>query len=343
MLSRYLHGLCLAGAAVFSVHAVAAEFQLENDQDALIGKLQVIHSTYEDTLPNIAREYDLGYDEIKLSNPDVDTWLPGDGKEILLPTEFVLPYAPHKGIVLNIPEMRLYYYPPHKKGAPAKVITYPLGVGREGWNTPYVRTRIIQKQKDPAWYPPESIREEHAANGDPLPKLIGPGPDNPLGQYALRLALPSYLIHGTNKPSGVGMRVSHGCIRLYPENIEQLFKIVKRGTTVDIVNQPFKLGLHAGKIYLEAHPYLQEDAPLFKDNLTSVVRILIGITGNNNYQMNWDLAKQVIHEMNGIPVVVGSIGQPADDTAGAVEKGATGTKQNAIKLRLDTKLKKSKQ
>ena len=342
MLGRYLHGLCLAGAAVFSVHAAAAEFQLENEQDSLIGKLQVMHAAYEDTLPNIAREYDLGYDEIKLSNPDVDTWLPGEGRKILLPTEFVLPDAPHKGIVLNIPEMRLYYYPPHKKGEPGKVITYPLGVGREGWNTPYVRTRITLKQKDPAWYPPESIRDEHAADGDPLPKLIGPGPDNPLGKYALRLALPSYLIHGTNKPSGVGMRVSHGCIRLYPENIEELFKVVKRGTPVNIVNQPFKLGLHGGKIYLEAHPYLEEDAPLFKDNLTSVVRILIGITGNNSYQMNWNLAKQVIHEMNGIPVVVGSIGQP-DDTAREADNDEAGSNQNAIKLRLDTKLKKSKQ
>lgn len=336
MPGNYLPALCLALAAVVSVNAAAAVFDLGSKQGSLIGELQVIHSSYEDTLPDIAREHDLGYDEIKLSNPDVDTWLPGKDRKILLPTEFLLPDAPRKGIVLNIPEMRLYYYPPHKKGEPEKVITYPLGVGREGWDTPYVRTRIIRKQKDPAWYPPESIREEHAAEGDPLPKRIGPGPENPLGRYALRLALPSYLIHGTNKPSGVGMRVSHGCIRLYPENIEELFSIVKVGTPVDIVNQPFKLGLHAGKIYLEAHPYLQEDAPLFKDNLTSVVRMLIKITGNKHYHMNWDLAKQVVHQMNGIPVVVGSI-NGADEGGQAAAKA--GVENNAIKLRLETNLK----
>ena len=332
-----LFSYVVASLLFLSARVTAAEFELGDGQDSLVGKLEITTSTYEDTLLDIAREHDLGYDEIKLSNPDVDTWLPGAGKKILLPTLFLLPHAPRKGIVLNIPEMRLYYYPPHKQGKPDRVYTYPLGVGREGWNTPYVRTRVIQKQKDPYWYPPESIRNEHAADGEPLPRRIGPGIENPLGKFALRLALPSYLIHGTNKPSGVGMRVSHGCIRLYPENIKELFDIVKTGTLVNIVNQPFKLGLHKGKIYLEAHPYLQEDAPLFKDNLTSVVRMLIDITDDNNYKVDWAMAKKVIHEMKGIPVVVGGINMTAGTGTASDE---TATEQNSVKLRLDTELTK---
>lgn len=336
MLQSKLFAFITVCLAILSVQVKAAEYELGDEQDSLIGKLEITHSTYEDTLLDIAREHDLGYDEIKLSNPDVDTWLPGAGREVLLPTQFLLPHAPRRGIVLNIPEMRLYYYPPHRADEPLKVYTYPLGVGREGWNTPYVRTRITGKQQDPSWYPPESIRDEHAADGDPLPRRVGPGPENPLGKYALRLALPSYLIHGTNKPSGVGMRVSHGCIRLYPENIKELFTIVPDGTPVNIVNQPFKLGLHKGKIYLEAHPYLQEDAALYRDNLTSVVRMLIDITDDKDYRIDWSLAKQVIHEMNGIPVVIGSIKEPS----GQIRTEKSGPEHAAVKLRLETQLNK---
>ena len=336
---RGLHRVLFAGIVLFSVNATATVYELKNETDSLIGEPALTHSTYEDTLPDIARANDLGYDEIKRSNPDVDTWLPGDGREILLPTQFLLPHAPRKGIVLNIPEMRLYYYPPHKKGEPIKVITYPVGIGREGWNTPFVRTKVAGKQKDPTWYPPVSIRNEHAEDGDPLPRRIGPGPDNPLGKYALKLALPSYLIHGTNLPAGVGMRVSHGCIRLYPENIKELFSMVKPGTPVEIVNQPYKLGLQEGKIYLEAYPYLQEDAPQFKDNLTSVVRMLIDITKDRGYKINWALANRVIREMKGIPIVVGSIKKLPADTAPPADKLGKG--QKPIRLRLDTKLTKT--
>ena len=332
MAVKNLSALIFAGLAALSVQLQAAEFTLDNAHDSLVGKPEYTTSDYQDTLLDIARAHDLGYNEIKRANPDVDVWLPGAGRKIVLPTQFLLPHTPHKGIVLNIPEMRLYYYPPTKKGEPFKVITFPVGIGREGWDTPYTKTRVIHKQKDPSWYPPESIRVEHAAEGDPLPVRIGPGPDNPLGKYALRLALPSYMIHGTDLPAGVGMRVSHGCIRLYPENIKELFSIVNTGTPVNIVNQPFKLGLHQGKIYLEAYPYLKEDAQYFKDNLTSVVRMLIDVTDKNGYRINWDLAKRVIHEMKGIPVLIGSINKPLPIA------GDSRTDRHAVQLRLDTKL-----
>lgn len=296
--------------------ASAASYTLAAPGDSLIGSVGKVQAGHEDTLLDIARLNGLGYREIKLANPAVDTWLPGQAREIVLPTLFVLPTAPRDGIVLNIPEMRLYYYPKKNAGQALEVMTHPLGIGRKGWSTPYVDTKIIQKKINPYWYPPESIRKEHAEQGDPLPRRVAPGPDNPLGNHALRLGLPEYLIHGTNKPFGIGMRVSHGCIRLYPEDIKSLFKQVKLGTPVHIVNQPFKIGRYHNAIYLEAHPYLAEDAEQFEGNLTSVVEMLVKMTPGMTYEIDWDLANSVIAEKNGIPVQIGWIKQP---TAPAIE------------------------
>ena len=323
-------------AAYWPAITSAAVFVLADEQDSLMGEIKITHSRYEDTLLTIAEKYGLGYREIRLSNPDVDPLLPGAGKEIILPTQFLLPQAPRQGIVLNIPELRLYYYPPRSPGTPLKVITFPIGIGKEGWNTPYVKTRITNKQKDPSWYPPESIREEHAAEGDFLPKRVGPGPDNPLGKFAMKLNIGSYLIHGTNDRGGVGMRASHGCIRLYPDDIQALYQQVELGTPVNIINQPYKLALHAGKIYLEAHPYLEEDEALFKDNVTSVVRLLIDMTEGSDYEVNWNLAKRVVHEMKGVPVVIGRIDGLTHPPAHLSASDTTG-----LKLQLDTKLGKS--
>ena len=282
-------------------------YTLKAPDASLIGNLGKIQAENKDTLPDLARANGLGYQEIKLANPGVDTWLPGEGREVVLPTLFVLPVTPHVGIVLNIPEMRLYYFPPQDSDQAAEVITHPIGVGRQGWSTPYMNTRIIQKKTRPAWYPPESIRKEHAEQGDPLPKRVPPGPNNPLGNYAMRLGLPEYIIHGTNMPFGIGMRVSHGCIRLYPEDIKSLFQQVKLRTPVRIVNQPYKVGRYNDKIYLEAHPFMEEDAEQFEGNLTSVVEMLIKITGDRGYQVDWGLAQSVIAESNGIPVEIGRI------------------------------------
>ncbi|MCY4282938.1 MAG: L,D-transpeptidase family protein [Gammaproteobacteria bacterium] len=279
-------------------------FTLEQPTDTLVGATRTVIARHEDTLPGIARANGLGFQEIKLANPDVDTWLPGQGTEIVLPTWYVLPEPPHIGLVLNIPEMRLYYFPAPETG---QVITHPIGIGRQGWTTPYINTRIIEKKNRPYWHPPESIRREHAEQGEPLPKRVPPGPDNPLGEYALRLGLPEYLIHGTNKPYGIGMRVSHGCIRLYPENIESLYQQVALGAPVRIINQPYKVGRRGDKLYLEAHPYLEEDAAQFQGSLTGVVKSLIKITGENGYEIDWKLAQSVIDKRDGIPVEIGKL------------------------------------
>ena len=331
---------CLLFLAITVVSAPApastSTYFLSGDGDTVVGSVEHTLSNSKDTLLDIARRNGLGYTDIKQANPDLDTWLPGQHRKVVLPTEYVLPVAPHKGIVLNIPEMRLYYYPPKKVDGRQEVITYPLGIGRQGWGTPYVTTRVTAKIRNPVWIPPKSIREEHAAEGDPLPDKIGPGPDDPLGDYALKLSLPSYLIHGTNKPWGVGMRVSHGCIRLYPEDIEALFKVVQVGTTVRIVDQPYKVGLRDGKIYLEAHPFLKVDANKFDDNLTSVVGMIVKMTTENGYRINWDLARKVINEQTGIPVMIGRIIEksPVQMAAGEASAAAPRAK-NQLQLKLD--------
>ena len=307
--------LVLLSVFIFTPARATVSFMMERPGDSLMGAVDKVNAEYEDTLPDIARANGLGFMEIKLANPGVDTWLPGEGTEIVLPKLYVLPGAPKVGIVLNIPEMRLYYFPPQDEDQVSEVITHPVGVGRQGWATPYINTRIIQKKTRPSWYPPESIRKEHAEQGDPLPKRVPPGPKNPLGNYMMRLGMPEYIIHGTNKPFGIGMRVSHGCIRLYPEDIKSLYQQVSLRTPVRIVNQPYKVGTYNGRIYLEAHPYLEEDTELFEGNLTTVVEMLIKVTGKGGYQVDWALAKSVIAESNGIPVEIGRI-KPVEQVGG---------------------------
>ena len=300
-----------------SQSSLAATYTLTGNS-SVIGKIGSVKPDFNDTLLDIGKIHGFGLQEIKLANPGVDTWLPGEGREIVLPSEFILPNAPLVGIVLNIPEMRLYYFPETKRGKDRQVITYPLGIGREGWNTPYIKTRIVQKKEHPSWYPPESIRKEHEENGDPLPKVVPPGPDNPMGEYALKLAVGDYSIHGTNKAFGMGMRVSHGCIRLYPDDIADLFQQVKINTPVNIINQPYKIGVRDGIIYLEAHPYLDEDHDYFSRNsITEVVKNIIEVTDENSYTIDWDSVRKALEETTGMPVAIGMNvpAAPAGDTA----------------------------
>ncbi|MEM7027535.1 MAG: L,D-transpeptidase family protein [Pseudomonadota bacterium] len=319
---------------------LAKPYVINEFGDTVIGEMTATQAEMKDTLLDIGRSYGFGYFDMKLINPELDTWLPGEGAEVLLPSQFILPYAPRQGIVMNVPEMRLYYYPPAKAGEAQKVYTYPLGVGREGWNTPYITTTIIEKKKEPNWYPPESIRKEHEEMGDPLPKIVKAGPDNPLGDYAMRLGKPEYLIHGTNKPYGVGMRVSHGCIRLYPEDIESLFQKVSLNTPVKIINQPYKIGVKGDEIYLEAHPFLEEDSNRFENNLTSVVNLLVQIADDRDYEIDWSAAYEEINNPSGVPVSIGMY-LPTLMQAKVEEKlkaALSQAKQVNLQLQLDSKI-----
>jgi L,D-transpeptidase ErfK/SrfK len=250
--------------------APADHYIIESPEQTVVGMPQVVLSRGEDTLSDLARAYGLGYDELIAANPGVDPWLPGDQTPILLPTQFVLPAVEREGIVLNIASKRLFYFPPMPEGQPKVVKTYPIGIGRVGWETPLGAATVIAKAVDPAWYVPASVRREHAEMGDPLPSVVPAGPDNPLGSRVLKLDMPGYLIHGTNQPYGVGMRVSHGCVRLYPENIEYLYELVEIGEPVQIINEPFLLGELNGNVVFEAHEPLKDDTVTVDDRLNEL-------------------------------------------------------------------------
>lgn len=247
------------------------EFTLDNNGDDVVGAVQMIRANEEDTLSDIARRFNVGYEEIVSANPGVDPWLPKAGTEIVVPTQFVLPNAPRKGVVINLAAMRLYYFPKAKAGTPQKMITHPIGIGRVGWRTPEGRTQIISKQEAPAWVPTPSIRKEHAANGDPLPARVPPGPDNPMGSHVLRLGWPEYAIHGTDKPPSIGLRGSHGCLRLYPEDIASLYDEVPVGTMVTVVNQPQLLGWRGDTLYLQTYAALEDDKRNHKKALAQLL------------------------------------------------------------------------
>ncbi len=258
--------------------ALSLSFALpSNPEDSLIREFdegfnkQTIATDNEDLL-DIARRFDLGQNEIMRLNPEVDRWLPKAGTPIQLQSERLLPDAPRSGLVLNLPEFRMYYFPKVEKNSPSSVLTYPMSIGRQDWETPLGQTKIVAKKKNPTWTPPESIKKEHAAKGDPLPNVVAAGPDNPLGLFAMRLGIPGYLIHSTNKAYGVGMQVSHGCIRMYPEDIEKFFPIIKVGTPVTIVNQAVKVGWFKDALYIEVHPPLEAHQA---DNLLDIALDLI--------------------------------------------------------------------
>ncbi|MGD8617504.1 MAG: L,D-transpeptidase family protein [Gammaproteobacteria bacterium] len=278
-------------------------FPLPPERTDVIGEIQVTTSRHEDTLLDIARRYDLGYEEIVAANPGVDPWLPGEGTEVVLPTQFVLPTGAREGLVINLPAMRLFYYPEPAPGQAAEVITHPVGIGREGWLTPQGNMHITHKMVKPAWTVPESVRREYAEKGDPLPKIVPPGPDNPLGDFAMRLSRPTYLIHGTNQPYGVGLRVSHGCVRLYPEDIARLFPEVAVGTVVRIVNEPYLAGWRNGELYLEAHQPLSEDAERWKGG-PHPMEGAVAAQMTPAAEVSWDRARAIAREARGLPLPI---------------------------------------
>jgi len=281
------------------------------DGENLIGKIQLTQTKHEDTLLDIARQFDLGQNEILIANPGVDRWIPGEKTRVLLPTRFILPNAPRQGIVVNIPEMRLYYFTKDKQKQ-SVVITHPISVGRMDWNTPLGLTRIIAKQKDPSWRPPDSIKEEHALDGDILPDVVPAGPDNPLGQYAIRLAVPGYLIHSTNKPFGIGMRVTHGCVRMYPTDIEKLFEQVEINTSVRIVNQQIKFGRSMDKLYIEVSPGLEENNMNYTEALAFALDIIDKESQSISLRVDGNALRTALEERNGIPVAIAH--RSADDS-----------------------------
>ena len=261
----------------------------------VIGQIYSTIAYQENTLIDIARQYSLGFEEIIQANPDLDPWVPGEGSTVILPRQFILPKEDYQGIYINLAEMRIYYYQSERK----QVITYPISIGRNEWRTPRSNAKVIEKLVNPAWYPPKSVRKEHADNNDPLPLVVPPGKDNPLGKYAIQLNLPGYFIHGTNRPEGIGMRVTHGCIRMRPEDIEPLFQIVARGTSVNIEFLPHKVGLSDGVIYFEAHQggYGNKEQDYFAESLLKVG----ALAKKHNITVDWERMIRIAKRGRGIP------------------------------------------
>jgi L,D-transpeptidase ErfK/SrfK len=303
-----------SGAAVLVLALLAAAgpshatvYPLSGPNDVVVGQDKTVVTVYEDTLYDLARQYSLGSEELIRVNPDVDPWLPGAGKQLIIPGRHILPPGPREGIVVNLPEHRLYYYPPHPRAGSAEVITYPVSIGKMDWHTPLGLTHVIAKQKNPAWFPPESVRKEHAAAGDPLPARVPPGPDNPLGAYAMRLAVGggTYEIHGTNNPIAVGLAVTHGCIRMYPDDVAALFPLIPVGTPVRLINEPVKVAWVDGELLLEAHPPVDAEGQSFEPNVDQFSELLRAAVGNSTVAIHWDYAKEVLQRADGVPATVG--------------------------------------
>ncbi|MFZ9125168.1 MAG: L,D-transpeptidase family protein [Steroidobacteraceae bacterium] len=308
----------LCWALIASPSALADRYPLEPAGGDLIGEPRQASARHEDTLLDLARRYKLGYEEIINANPGVDPWMPGAGVRIELSKRRILPAAERRGIVINLPEHRLYFFTPDG----TEVYSYPVSIGKMDWNTPLGATRIVSKVKDPPWYPPESVRREHAAKGDILPAVVPAGPDNPLGRYAMRLGIPggAYLIHGTNRPAGVGMQVTHGCMRLYPEDIEALFGMAAVNTPVTIVNQPFKVGWRDGRLWVEVHPALKEDV-VEPPTMTDLARLVVEAARQSLVPIDWSAVQQAYLETRGMPVPVTAAKALTAQDASAQKKG----------------------
>lgn len=302
MMQKFIIQVGLLGSSLlFAMNALALELELREGHD-LVGKIEVIEARYEDTFAELGQKFGLGYTEMLLANPEVDPWLPGEGTKVVLPHQFLLPSGPKQGLVVNLAEYRLYYYT--NKGS---VLTYAIGIGTDESPTPLTQTRVRAKIANPSWYPPESIRKQHAAEGDFLPAVVPPGPDNPLGPLKIQLDLPSYLIHGSNKSFGIGTRVSHGCIRMYNRDVLALAKVLPVGTPVRFINEPIKLGLNGDDLLIEIHAF---DLPEHEDQIRQLridaVRALAAFEKEHG-PMLIDARKleDAVRRVSGIPELIG--------------------------------------
>jgi len=281
-------GTAFAGGA-YSFCRPGQPESIDPAADTVVGASHEYVVKKDETLLDIARAFDLGYLEVILVHSDIDPWLPPTGKSLFLPTAWVLPPIPtgKRAIVINIPELRLYLF----FNDIHMVKTYPIVLGVLDSPTPFGNFTIVEMTKNPVWIIPASLREKYGR------RAIPPGPDNPLGEYRLRLSRHDYGIHGTNSPWGVGRLVSHGCIRLYPEDIEELFSLVTLGTPVSIIYEPVKIGFKGGRIFVEVHPDLYNEVD---DLLIYTARKLFASRIWEDVDL--DLLVQALEEHTGVPV-----------------------------------------
>ena len=285
----------------FSFSSSALTFPLPPKSADIVGQIQVLTAQPTDTLSRLGMQYDVGRDAIKAVNPlfKADDALPS-GAPIIVPTRFILPNYPHQGMIVNLSTMRLFYYPPNQN----TVMIYPIGIGKAEHMTPLGKTYVTNKQKNPVWIPPQSIRDFNKKRGIILPKVIRGGPDNPLGRRAIYLSIPEYLIHATNFPQSVGSRGSFGCMRMIERDINQLFAAIAIHTQVLIIEQPYKAGWFQGQLYLEIHPPLVENRYKIRHNLLPVLQTLVRLAQQHQLAIDWGKVTLAMQNQTGMPTVV---------------------------------------
>lgn len=305
--------LLLLLAMSCSLQVDALTFDMPPSGEDIVGEVMTVRvADHKDTINTYAEAYGLGFRQIVAANPGVNPWVPGEGRELVLPLQFILPPGERKGIVINLAEFRMYHYQPDGR----TVDTYPIGIGREGWETPLVAAKVLNVIKDPTWVPTASIRADWAANGRRLPAVVPPGPDNPMGKWAIRLSAPSYYIHGTNKDLGIGMRVSAGCIRMYNPDVEQFARRVAGNTPVRIVNVPVKVGWKGGEMYVEVHEALEEQRGYHVPEADVADAIhLANRIAHAPVQIDWIDAKAAAVDQSGMPVRVSATANTASIAA----------------------------
>lgn len=302
---KFSYETTILGFAIFGLlctNISAKSFDLPTNGGNVVGNIKKVDPNQlraDDNFLTLSERYGIGFHELEEANPNASPWTP-NYDDIIIPDKYVLPSV-RKGIVINLPELRLYYFPEGTN----KVYTFPVGIGKKDWTTPTIKTNVTHKMVNPTWNVPKSIKQEYAERGDTIADSIPAGPDNPLGKYAMRLGSGSYLLHGSNKKIGVGLRVSHGCIRLFNPDIKQLFDMVPIGTEVTIVNEPYKIGTDGDQIYLEAHKPLSED----KDNFVyskSLIKEQLYKLGYS-YNIDWNATQYIANDFRGIPAPIGNV------------------------------------
>ncbi len=285
-----------------STNLFATGYTAPPANESLIGAVQYTSTGSADSVVTVSQRYDLGYNEIEMANPHLDMGrMFMSGAPLQLPLQHLLPNQPREGIVINLPEMRMYYYPAGSN----QVFTYPIGIGKIGKTIPIEKTIITRKAMHPTWTPPDDIREFNLEQGIVLPKVMQPGPDNPLGPYAIYLGIPTYLIHSTIFPESIGRRASFGCIRMYESDIKGFFPAVSRGIPVAIINSPVKVGWQDDHLYMEAYPALEEHNTAPDASLSGAVRLIAAVTGKQPILVDWQGVSYIAQQRDGIPHEMG--------------------------------------
>lgn len=291
-------GICLLLTANY---AFAETYALESDGGAIVGNASYISAGYGDTLSSLAQHYDLGLNALIDANPDINPRkrLPS-GTQIAIPAAHVLPPITRHGIVINLPEMRMYYY-----ASNGIVKTYPIGIGRVGKTIPLAHTSVVRKAENPIWIPPEDIIAFNEQQGIKLPKVMAAGPDNPLGPYAIYLSIPTYLIHSTIFPDSVGRRASFGCIRMHESDIKDFYPLVTNGTSVTIIDMPTKVGWDKSSLFLETHDPLEEHSNEFNAGYFGMVASIESATENQPAFVDWQEVADLAELRDGTPHDIG--------------------------------------